>query len=132
MCIRDSYVDLRLEVPITGPFAAVDCPLTRRRGIPFELQVRDGRLTLYPLQIRTRSPKEIVLRPGQISSTSSGSIARLRDRLAFFIPPEGPDPSRRPAGERLWVEVTLPRQGPPRPIRLGVERDGHIEPLGFR
>ena len=42
--------------------------------------------------------------------------------VAFFIPENVPDPSRRASGEELWVEVTLPKKGPPRPIRLGVKK----------
>ena len=49
--------------------------------------------------------------------------------LAYFIPERVPDPSRRAPGEELWVEVTLPRRGPPRPIRLAVKRDGKLAPL---
>jgi hypothetical protein len=51
--------------------------------------------------------------------------------LAYFIPEHVPDPSLRPPGEELWVEVTLPRQGPPRPIRLAVKKDGKLTPLAF-
>lgn len=50
--------------------------------------------------------------------------------VPFFIPEHVPDPSVRPTGETLWAEVTLPRRGPPRPIRLGVKRgDNPVEPL---
>jgi hypothetical protein len=50
--------------------------------------------------------------------------------VPFFIPEHARDPSRRAPGESLWVEVTLPERGPPRPIRLGVRRgDGPIELL---
>jgi len=28
----------------------------------------------------------------------------------------------RPQGEELWVEVTLPKKGPPRQFRLGVKK----------
>ena len=45
------------------------------------------------------------------------------------IPEHVPDPSRRPAGEELWVEVTIPRAGAPRPIRLGVKKDRVLTPL---
>ncbi|MCP9848396.1 hypothetical protein [Cyanobium sp. Morenito 9A2] len=48
--------------------------------------------------------------------------------VAFFIPDPIDDPSRRAPGEELWVEVTLPRKGPPRPIRLGVKRNGMVVP----
>lgn len=51
--------------------------------------------------------------------------------LACFIPEGVPDPSLRPPGEELWVEVTLPRRGPPRPIRLAVRKDGRLTPLAF-
>lgn len=49
--------------------------------------------------------------------------------LAYFIPEHVADPSQRQPGEELWVEVTVPPQGPPRPIRLGVKTGGKIEPL---
>lgn len=53
--------------------------------------------------------------------------------VAFFIPEDVADPSIRPDGEELWVEVTVPPTGPPRPIRLGVQRgDGPVEPLDLR
>jgi hypothetical protein len=57
-------------------------------------------------------------------------IVVLREPLAFFIPEHIPDPSIRPPGEELWVEVTLPRRGAPRPIRLGVMKNGTLTPLG--
>jgi hypothetical protein len=56
-------------------------------------------------------------------------VAILDSPLAYLIPEHVADPSRRPSGEELWVEVTLPRKGPPRPIRLGVKKDGTLAPL---
>jgi hypothetical protein len=50
-------------------------------------------------------------------------------RIAYFIPEHIPDPSRRDTSEELWVEVTVPRHGPPRPIRLGVKKNGSLTPL---
>ena len=59
-------------------------------------------------------------------------VSTLRESLAFFIPEHVPDPSRRGRGEELWVEVTIPKRGPPRPIQLGVRKDGgEIVPLGL-
>ena len=57
------------------------------------------------------------------------TMAVLVDRIVFFIPEHVPDPSRRKPGEQLWAEVTLPRKGPPRPIRLGVKKGGVLTPL---
>jgi hypothetical protein len=56
-------------------------------------------------------------------------VARLQQPLAYFIPEHVPDPSRRADGEELWVEVTVPARGAPRPIRLGVKKDGQLMPL---
>ena len=36
---------------------------------------------------------------------------QLAEPLAYFIPEHARDPSRRPAGEKLWVEVTVPPHG---------------------
>jgi hypothetical protein len=65
--------------------------------------------------------------------TRAGKELSVLDKpVAFFIPEHVPDPSRRPPGEELWVEVTIPKKGPPRPIRLGVRNgDGPIAPLQF-
>jgi hypothetical protein len=52
-------------------------------------------------------------------------------RIAYFIPEHVPDPSRRAADEELWAEVTVPHSGPPRPIQLGVKKNGVIAPLGL-
>jgi hypothetical protein len=60
------------------------------------------------------------------------TLAVLHERVAFFIPEHVPDPSIRPPGEELWAEVTIPKKGPPRPIRLGVKKgDAPIVPLEF-
>lgn len=59
----------------------------------------------------------------------SDGVTVLDQPLAFFIPERVPDPSIRQPGGELWVEVTLPKAGAPRPIRLGVKKDGVITPL---
>ena len=56
------------------------------------------------------------------------TVAVLSESVVLFIPDEGEDPSasRR---QNLWVEVTVPRRGLPRPIQLGEMRDGAVVPL---
>jgi hypothetical protein len=53
----------------------------------------------------------------------------LEDNVAFFLPEHAPDPTRDVRPGELWVEVTLPLHGAPRPIRLGLMRDGAIQPI---
>lgn len=39
------------------------------------------------------------------------------------------DPSRLQAGQELWMEVTLPPAGPPRPLQLALKDNGAWKPL---
>ncbi len=109
--IRGRYVRLRVEVEGRS--------LTRQREW-VKLSVENDKL------VATKADSETGLRA---SRPPDGSFA-LDEALAFFIPEHVKDPSRREEGEELWVEVTVPRKGPPRPIRLGVKKDGGpIAPL---
>ena len=57
-------------------------------------------------------------------------IPVLREPVLFFVPEGLIDPTRRAMGEEVWVELTLPKKGPPRPIRLAVKKpDGTFTPL---
>lgn len=90
-----------------------------KREIPLQVLRGHERLSL------------LIVRKDVVDSRDESSRALfLSEPVAFFIPEHVPDPSRRPPGEALWVEVTLPRKGPPRPIRLGVSKHGGaITPL---
>jgi hypothetical protein len=68
----------------------------------------------------------------QVRRKGGSWSSRLAEPVAFFLPEHVPDPSVRLAGEELWVELTLPARGWPRPIRLGVMRAGTLTPLELR
>ena len=61
----------------------------------------------------------------------SGMVT-LADSVAYFIPEHAGDVTRLKPGEELWVEVSVPPSGAPRPLRLGVKRDGVLTPLVLR
>jgi hypothetical protein len=64
------------------------------------------------------------------SAREASIIPVLREPVLFFIPEGLIDPTWRARGEELWVELTLPKKGPPRPIRLAVKKpDGAFTPL---
>jgi hypothetical protein len=66
-------------------------------------------------------------------TTGDQKVAVLDNPVAFFIPEHIPDPSLRMQGEQLWVEVTIPKKGIPRPIRLGVKKsNGQITPMDIK
>ena len=111
--IRGRYVRLRIEGQATG--LAADANM-----VPVTLAVRDDALIIMPAPDQTGLSASSVTRDG---------VAALDQPLAYFIPEHVPDPSVRAQGEELWVEVTLPRRGPPRPIRLGVKKDRVLTPI---
>lgn len=114
--IRGRYVRLRLEaVPAPG----FDAPLAYDRNVT--LSTRNGQLVATPADSGANLAR-ITAREGE-------RIALLAIPVAYFIPEHIPDPSARKPDEELWVEVTVPRKGPPRPIRLGVRRNGVLTPL---
>jgi hypothetical protein len=58
---------------------------------------------------------------------------RLVEPVDFYIPEHAVDPSLRRHGEELWMEVTIPPKGPPRPLQLALkESDGTWKPLAFQ
>jgi len=128
--IRGRYVSLQVEVEAPQPpppaKPAEDQPawMTRVRSDwkPARLEVREGKLFAVPDEAGS-------VYYGFRWRQNAWAPALLTEPVAFFIPEHIPDPSVRPQGEELWVEVTVPKKGPPRPIRLGVKRGGQLTPL---
>lgn len=144
--IRGRYVRLQIEVPVTG----LELPPSKPR--PAHLKATDPWPPLWDRHIvqveLVTSPEGLKARceepGGKGRETYEGNAfvpervrslpqaqwtVTLVEPLAFFIPEHIADPSIRPAGEELWVEVTLPKKGPLRPIRLGMKKDGVLRPL---
>ncbi len=118
--IRGRYVNLALLVPAPEVPAGQSRPWSGERLVLRSEAARVRAELAGPGTPRSRS----------LPATPQDKHWRLGPSVAYFIPPGVADPSRRQDGEQLWVEVTLPAQGPPRPIRLGVQRgDGPIKPL---
>lgn len=67
----------------------------------------------------------------QLRKDETGNlIAVTQQPVLLFIPENAQIPALAP-GEQMWVEVTVPTKGPPRPIRIGIKRNGAITPLHF-
>ncbi|HTQ55637.1 MAG TPA: hypothetical protein VMI94_14310 [Bryobacteraceae bacterium] len=111
--IRGRYLRLRAEV---------EAPASAQGYLTVRLAEVDHRLTATEDAAGT---VHITARP------LSGKWT-LVEPLAFYLPEHAQDPSRLQPGEELWVEVSVPVKGLPRPIRLGVKRNGVLEPLGLR
>jgi hypothetical protein len=114
---RDRYVRLRIE------FDAGSQLLERE----VTLSVRSGRLVAEPAAF----PTGIRLVDGR-SEPSVGGIPRITQvqvspPLTVFFPTQLT--AHWPPEEEIWAEVTVPARGSPRPIRLGVKKNGILTPF---
>jgi hypothetical protein len=63
---------------------------------------------------------------------SSCDAMRLDEPVDFYIAEHATDPTRLQPGQELWIEVTIPPQGPPRPLQLALKDNGAWKPLAFQ
>lgn len=131
--IRGRYVSLQLIVDARGVNELLTGAKRQARTV-VKLRAEHDRLIAEAIpQVRTGESgalfdaNELHVR---FIEQRGEKFAVLDQPVAFFIPEHIKDPSLRAEGEELWVEVTIPRTGPPRPIQLGIKKgDGPITPL---
>ncbi len=63
---------------------------------------------------------------------SACDALRIDEPVDFYIAEHAADPTPLKPGQELWIEVTVPPQGPPRPIQLALKQDGSWKPLAFQ
>jgi hypothetical protein len=122
--IRGRYVSFRLEAAPGEGFRSNESEIAPSEIAPVALSAKDGTLRA------TREVESTLF--ARITTRDGMTVAALVQPLAYFIPEHAPDPSIRKPGEELWAEVTVPRKGAPRPIRLGVKKGGVLIPLDLR
>jgi len=57
---------------------------------------------------------------------------RLQSPVAFYVAERAQSPLPLKPGQELWIEVTVPPKGPPRPIQLALKQEGAWKPLAFQ
>ncbi len=63
---------------------------------------------------------------------SSCEDLRLDEPVNFYIPEHAQSPLPLKSGDELWIEVTVPPKGPPRPLQLALKENGAWKPLAFQ
>jgi hypothetical protein len=111
--------------------AAIRGPYALRAATEFRanLKVENNRL------IAVRIEADESGSAGQQVSAFPGSPCdrmRLAMPVDFYISDTASDPSRLKPGQELWVEVTVPPQGPPRPTQLALKDNDVWKPLDFQ
>jgi hypothetical protein len=102
---------------------------------------------IFPAQIKVEDNKLVAIRvpdtdafsatpPGsQLVSATPGSSCddlRLETPVDFYIPEHAVIPAPLKPGQEIWMEVTVPSEGPPRPLQLAIKQDGAWQPLAFQ
>jgi hypothetical protein len=60
---------------------------------------------------------------------NDGLVAVINGETAYYLPEHKSGPVLHDRSEELWIEATIPRKGPPRPLRLGIKKNGVLTPL---
>jgi hypothetical protein len=153
--IRGRYASLQLEVDAPGVFQ--EKPLVEQKPTPYEimhpskeaadkdakpdkpryvpvwdskpvrLEVQDGKLIAMP------DPKSNISARYMRNTEGRVTIA-LQEPVDIFVPEHAANLPGwqwpRPNNIEWWAEVTVPKKGSPRPIRLGIKQaGGQIMPL---
>jgi hypothetical protein len=122
--IRGRYLVFSLQLPAEGfkirdnpqpyatsPYVPVRCDLAMRNGVLTAVGNEDGEFWV------------------NVRDVNHQPVAIVNTQTPFFVPEHAIVPSPRADQIELWIEATLPRKGPPRPIRLATKKDGVITPL---
>lgn len=135
--IRGRYLALQLEVLCDNGAAPPAVPQgVRHPDMVFggykrgRLRVEKGRLASdCSSGTGTDEGVSISQRWGQGQAMTSS----LSEPVLFFLPEHADDPWQlAKGGGELWAEVTVPINGPPRPIRLAIKKGNAFNPLEIK
>jgi uncharacterized membrane-anchored protein len=112
---------------------------TRKGGF----HVRIGTSVQFRAKLKVENNKLLAIRIPEADETSKGEqvtampdsscdAMRLQEPVDFYIAEHAADPSRLQPGQELWMEVTVPPIGPPRPLQLALKDNGAWKPLAFQ
>ena len=104
--------------------------------------VRAEQPVRFPAQLKVEGNKLVAIRIPESDSGAGGQMVaawpgsscedlRLDEPVNFYLAEHAASPEPVKAGQELWMEVTVPPQGPPRPVQLALKVDGVWKPLMF-
>lgn len=108
-----------------GPYIVGRIPSLQFRA---DLKVENDRLLAVRI---TNEPNQ---QDGQMVDASAGtpcSEMTLDDPVYYYLPDNAPNLFPLKRGQELWIEATIPPQGPPRPTQLALKDNGAWKPLSF-
>ncbi len=101
---------------------------TSENVFPAELSVTGNRLTAIHLRDNQDRHSAQMVTTWRASNCED---MRLVAPVNFYISEHARSPLPLATGAELWIEVTVPPKGPPRPIQLAIKKDSVWQPLAF-
>ena len=152
LIMRGSYLSQQLIVDgcqSTLPSAKLAMMPKNVDGMPVgkRFSVNSPGLVRFPAQVKVGDNKLVAIRIPDTDNTSSGPPGsqlvvawpgsscddlRLETPVDFYIPEHAAIPTPLRPGQEIWIEVTVPPKGPPRPLQLALKQDGVWQPLAFQ
>jgi hypothetical protein len=145
LIMRGRYLSLQLTVDACGSTlpSAKQAQFPRNvEGVPGgnRFAVRSTENLQFSAQLSVKNNKLVATRvpdpegvfPGEMIvalPAASCDEMRLSRPVNFYITQHAVDPTSLKPGQELWIEVTVPPKGPPRPIQLALKDNGAWKPL---
>jgi uncharacterized membrane-anchored protein len=147
--MRGRYLALQLIVDgcqSTLPSASMAKMPHNLDGVPVgkTYQVQAQFPVYFPARLRVQDNKLVAFRIPDTGDPSRGQMVLatpgltcdnmyLQNSVDFYIPEHAaiPPPAAPTVAREVWVEVTVPPNGPPRPLQLAVKDNGVWKPIAF-
>jgi hypothetical protein len=112
-----------------GPYVLRPQPVTFRAN----LKVENNKLVAVRPEGQEIGGQENPAAGQEISAMPSAPCDQLQlsDPVDFYIADTAKSPLPLQPGQELWIEVTVPPIGPPRPLQLALKDNGVWKPLAF-
>ncbi|MGD0903333.1 MAG: hypothetical protein ABR924_10375, partial [Terracidiphilus sp.] len=146
--MRGRYLSVQLIVDgcqSTMPSALEITVPRNAEGVPVgkTFSVNAPQPVQFPATLKVEGSKLVAIRIPEDDSQSRGQTVsawpgsscesfRLDQPVDFYIAEHAASPVPVKPGQELWMEVTVPPKGPPRPIQLALKQDGAWKPLAFQ
>jgi len=147
LTMRGRYLSTQLNVDACGVQLPVATNSRRAPAIQFDihgkvveagrylsaqLAVKNGKLTVNKFtddDPDDHAGQELLIR----DTPETCAQSTLQKAVNLYISESAKSPFPLPKGSELWVEVTVPPKGPPRPIAMAIKDSaGHWQPLNYR
>jgi hypothetical protein len=148
LVMRGRYLSVQLVVngcQSTLPSAAAAMMPRNVDGVPTgkKFSIHSAQPVQFPAQLKVEGNKLVAIRipeddnrtAGQMVTALSGSSCedmRVDQPVDFYIAEHAASPTPVKPGQQLWIEVTVPPKGPPRPIQLAIKDGSAWKPLAFQ